>query len=132
MRILFLCRHNRMRSPTAERLFAKRPDLDVRSAGTDRDALVRVNALMLDWADRILIMDGQQRRSLARRFPGHPGLDRVACLDIEDIYTFQQPELVALLEARVPAHLPADRHAPCLPQGSPTSPDSPAGPGKTT
>ena len=67
---LFLCRHNRMRSPTAERMFSKRPDLDVRSAGTAPDALARVNAQMLDWADLIFIMDDQQRRSLRRRSPG--------------------------------------------------------------
>ena len=33
-RLLFICRLNRSRSATAERLFAKRTDLDVRSAGT--------------------------------------------------------------------------------------------------
>ena len=70
-RVLFLCRHNRMRSPTAERIFSKRTDLEVRSAGTASDALARVNAQMLDWADLIFIMDDQQRRSLRRRFAGH-------------------------------------------------------------
>ena len=105
-KILFLCRHNRMRSPTAERLFAKRPDLDVRSAGTAADALARVNAHMLDWADLIFIMDEQQRRSLKRRFAGHPKLDQLICLDIPDEFTFLQPELVELLESRTTPHLP--------------------------
>lgn len=105
-RVLFLCRYNRMRSPTAERLFCKRPELDVRSAGTSTDALARVNARMLDWADVIFIMDEQQRRSLHRRFPGHHALERLVCLDIPDDFTFLQPELVELLEARVPQHLP--------------------------
>jgi predicted protein tyrosine phosphatase len=106
-RVLFLCRHNRMRSPTAERLFCKRPDLDVRSAGTSADALARVNRQMLDWADRIFIMDEQQRRSLERRFHGHPALERLICLDIPDDFVFLQPELVELLNARVSPHLPA-------------------------
>jgi predicted protein tyrosine phosphatase len=105
-RVLFLCRQNRMRSPTAERLFCKRPDLDVRSAGTATDALARVNQQMLDWADRIFIMDEQQRRSLERRFHGHPALEHLICLDIPDEFTFLQPELVALLHSRVPPHLP--------------------------
>ena len=106
-RVLFICRHNRMRSPTAERLFSKRPDLDVKSAGTSPDALTRVNEHMLEWADVILIMDDQQRRSLMNRFSGHPALDRLICLDIPDEFGFLQPELVELLEARVPPHLPA-------------------------
>lgn len=95
-----------MRSATAERIFTRRSGLDVRSAGTSRDALARVNRAMLEWADVIFIMDEEQRRSLQRRFRGHPALDRLVCLDIPDDYTFLQPELVELLEARVPPHLP--------------------------
>ena len=95
-----------MRSPTAERLFAKRPGLDVRSAGTAEDALARVNTNMLDWADLVFIMDEQQRRSLQRRFAGHPALAHLICLDIPDEFAFLQPELVDLLEARATPHLP--------------------------
>lgn len=111
-RVLFVCRYNRMRSPTAERLFSKRPDLDVRSAGTSTDALARINVRMLDWADVIFIMDEQQRRALHSRFAGHQALARLVCLDIPDDFTFLQPELVDLLEARVPPHLPAAEGEP--------------------
>jgi predicted protein tyrosine phosphatase len=104
-RVLFVCQFNRCRSATAERLFCKRPDLDVRSAGTSEDALVRVNTNMLEWADVIFTMDLTQHRSLARMFPGHPSLKRLVCLDIPDDFAFNDPELVELLEARVPPHL---------------------------
>lgn len=104
-RVLFVCRQNRKRSATAERLFCKRADLDVRSAGTAFDALVRVNANMLDWADVIFIMDGDQRRWLETSFKDHPALARVVCLDIPDVFTFLQPELIQLLEERVPPHI---------------------------
>jgi predicted protein tyrosine phosphatase len=105
-RVLFLCRHNRMRSPTAERIFSKRADLDVRSAGTASDALARVNANMLAWADLIFVMDERQQLSLRRRFAGHPSLAHLICLDIPDDFTFMQPELVELLHARATPHLP--------------------------
>jgi predicted protein tyrosine phosphatase len=105
-RVLFLCRHNRMRSPTAERVFGKRADLEVRSAGTAPDALARVNARMLEWADLIFIMDDQQRRSLKRRFGSHPALEHLICLDIADEYAFMQPELIELLHERTRVHLP--------------------------
>ena len=128
-RVLFLCRHNRMRSPTAERMFGKRPDLEVRSAGTSSDALTRVNARMLEWADLIFIMDDQQRRSLGRRFAGHPALEHLVCLDIPDDFTFMQPELVDLLTARATPHLllaaPAGaRHAACQTTTDPPCRDS--------
>ena len=105
-RVLFVCRHNRMRSATAERIFGKRTDLDVRSAGTSPDALTRVNVRMLDWADLIFIMDDDQRRSLQRQFAPHAALGRLICLDIPDEFAFLQPELVDLLQTRATPHLP--------------------------
>lgn len=103
--VLFLCYYNRRRSATAERLFSKRPGLEVRSAGTSRDAMTRVNEHMLDWADVIFIMDDDQQRALETMFPGHPSLARVVCLDIPDEYQFLDAELVKLLQARVNKHL---------------------------
>lgn len=104
-RVLFLCKYNRSRSATAERLFCKRPDLDVRSAGTDEDALVRVNQRMLDWADVIFTMDPAQQRALHRMFPSCSGFKKLVCLEIPDDFAFLQPELVKLLKDRVPPHI---------------------------
>ena len=105
MRVLFVCHYNRKRSATAERVFGKDPGLEVKSAGTSEDALVRVNQRMLDWADVVFIMDEEQRRGLARMFPGHAALGRLVCLDIQDQYEFLDPELVALLRERSAPHL---------------------------
>jgi predicted protein tyrosine phosphatase len=105
LRVLFVCHYNRRRSATAERLFCKRPDLDVRSAGTSRDSLVQINRRMLDWADVVFTMDRGQHSALGRMFPGHAALERLVCLGIRDEYHFLDPELVRLLEIRVPGHL---------------------------
>lgn len=104
-RVLFVCRLNQSRSATAERIFCKRPDLEVRSAGTSSDALVRVNRRMLDWADVVFIMDDDQRQAIGRMFPAHAALERLICLDIPDDFAFLEPELVRLLKERVPQHL---------------------------
>jgi len=104
-RILFVCRLNRYRSATAERIFCKRKDLDVRSAGTAEHALVRVTERMLDWAEKILVMDSKEVEALNRMFPAHPALDRIICLDIPDEFVFLQPQLVELLEQKVPQYL---------------------------
>jgi len=105
MRVLFVCRLNRRRSATAERIFDKDPSLDVRSAGTETDALVRVNERMLDWADVVFTMDAGQERALSRLFPGSPALEKIVCLDIADQYEFLDPELVTLLRERTASHL---------------------------
>src|SRR4029453_2137665 len=110
-RVLFLCRYNRMRSPTAERIFGKRSDLDVRSAGTAVDALTRVNARMLEWADLIFIMDDRQRRSLGRRFGDHPPLETLICLEIPDNASFVRKEGVLLWRGREKHHKPRQANA---------------------
>jgi predicted protein tyrosine phosphatase len=104
-KILFVCRLNRNRSATAERLFCKRQDLDVRSAGTNEEARVRVNQRMMDWADVIFAMDSEERDNLQRMFPVHPALARIVCLDIPDRFDFNDPELLRLLAERVEQHL---------------------------
>jgi predicted protein tyrosine phosphatase len=104
-RVLFVCHHNRRRSATAERVFAKRADLEVRSAGTSEAALARVNSRMLEWADLIFIMDDEQREALEQMFPEDPALARVVCLQIPDEYRFLDSELVRLLEERVEPYL---------------------------
>ena len=111
VRLLFVCRYNRRRSATAERVFSKDPRLDVRSAGTSDDALVRVNAHMLAWADLVLIMDAGLERALRARFAGDPALERIVNLDIPDDYTFLDPELVRLLQDRANPHIEKARSA---------------------
>jgi predicted protein tyrosine phosphatase len=104
-RVLFVCRLNRNRSATAERMYCKREDLDVRSAGTNEEARVRVNERMMDWSDVIFAMDSEERDNLKGMFPGHPSLSRIVCLDIPDRFGFDDPELVQLLQERVEPHL---------------------------
>jgi predicted protein tyrosine phosphatase len=105
VRVLFVCRLNRHRSATAERIFCKDPSLDVRSAGTAADAMVLVNARMLHWADVVFVMEQEHVRLLHDQFPGTPALRRIVCLDIPDQYTFLDAELIELLRARATPHL---------------------------
>ena len=104
LRALFICHFNRKRSATAERVFGKDPTLEVLSAGTSEDALVRVNQRMLEWADIVFVMDGDQVRDLQQMFPGHPAVDQLVCLEIRDVYHFLDPQLVTLLQERTQPH----------------------------
>ena len=105
LRVLFVCRLNRNRSATAERLFCKRQDLEVRSAGTNEDARVQVNQRMMDWADVIFALDDIEEKNLRSMFPDDAALARIVCLDIPDVYGFNDAELVSLLQERVDPHL---------------------------
>lgn len=104
--LLFLCARNRLRSPTAERVFASRPGVETASAGLAPDAEEPVTPDHLDQADIIFVMERAHRAKLQRRFGKHLKGKRVVCLDIPDDYDFMQPELAALLETRVGRFLP--------------------------
>ncbi|MBW8305210.1 MAG: phosphotyrosine protein phosphatase [Brevundimonas sp.] len=107
--LLFLCARNRLRSPTAERVFASRPGVETPSAGQAPDAEEPVTPDHLDHAARIFVMERAPRGKLPRRFGKHLKGKRVICLDIPDDYDFMQPELVALLEKKVARFLPHSR-----------------------
>ena len=105
--VLFICGKNRLRSPTAEQLFANRPGFVTASAGLSHDADNPVTAELLSWADIVFVMERAHRTRLSAKFKAHLHGKRVICLEIPDEYEFMAPELVQLLNARVLRHLPS-------------------------
>lgn len=67
-KILFVCSQNRLRSPTAEQVFAPYPDLEVDSAGTNNDAENPLTSELVEWADVIVVMEKIHRRKVQQRF----------------------------------------------------------------
>jgi predicted protein tyrosine phosphatase len=105
-RVLFVCSQNRLRSPTAECVFARRGDIEVASAGTNHDAETPVSAELVAWADLIFVMERTHRAKLQQRFRAALKASRIVCLDIPDKYGFMDPDLVRLLESKVASYLP--------------------------
>jgi len=103
--VLFICSQNRLRSPTAEQVFADWPGIETASAGLKPDADVPVSPELLQWADLIVVMERAHRSQLASRFQRWLGGKRIVCLDIPDDYTFMAPALIALLQTKVPSLL---------------------------
>lgn len=106
-RVLFICSQNRLRSPTAEQVFAQHPGIECTSAGTNIDADNPLTAETVQWAEIIFVMEQVHRRKLSSRFGRYLHNKRVICLDIPDNYEFMDPRLIAILKTRVPAFLPA-------------------------
>jgi predicted protein tyrosine phosphatase len=105
LRVLFVCSQNKLRSPTAEQVFADYPGIECTSAGTNDDAENPLSAELVEWADVIFVMEKQHQKKLASRYQRNLRGKRVVCLVIPDDYEFMQPELVDLLERRVKPHL---------------------------
>ena len=105
-RILFVCTANIDRSKTAEDLYASDPRFDVKSCGVAPFAQVVITRDLLEWADRIFVMNETEDHhvtAIRRRFPGFakPVID----LDIEDRWKRGHPELKAIIESRLDKHI---------------------------
>ncbi|KMY86442.1 cellular communication/signal transduction [Candidatus Paraburkholderia calva] len=66
--MLFLCSRNRLRSPTAEEVFAGRPGIEVASAGLAPDVAEVVTVEHIEWAEMIFVMERAHKTKLTRPF----------------------------------------------------------------
>jgi predicted protein tyrosine phosphatase len=103
--VLFVCSQNRLRSPTAEQVFASHPGVEVASAGTNNDAETPLTSELVQWADIIFVMERAHRNKLQKKFKKDLKA-RVICLDIPDEYEFMEETLVNLLKTKVHRFLP--------------------------
>jgi predicted protein tyrosine phosphatase len=95
--LLFICNQNRHRSKTAEDIFKTR--FNTKSAGLYNDE--PVTEKQMAWADTVIVMEDSQRQEISRRFPKQYLDKRILSLDIPDVYRYNQPELVGLLQERM-------------------------------
>lgn len=100
-KLLFVCGQNRLRSPTAEHMFASRAGLETMSAGLNNEAAVPLSLELIEWADIIFVMEKTHRHKLSKKFKAYLKNKRLICLDIPDKYEYMEPRLVKLLEQRV-------------------------------
>ena len=99
--VLFICSRNQWRSPTGERVFARRQGLSTRSAGTSRNARRKVNINDIRWADIILVMEEKHASRLRAEFRDEVRYKTLHVLDIPDDYRFMDDELIELLHRKV-------------------------------
>jgi predicted protein tyrosine phosphatase len=105
--ILFVCSRNRLRSPTAEKIFSGRPGIEVDSGGLSSDADTPLSSDQVAQADVIFVMEKRHKTLLMKRFGSLVRGKKVVCLDLPDSFTYMDPKLIARLESAVPRHVPA-------------------------
>jgi len=99
--ILFICSQNKLRSPTAEKVFAGMDGFKVRSAGLDKDATQVLTEDLVLWADTIFVMEKSHRNKLLKKFKNYISTQRIICLNIPDEYDFMDFELVVILKEKL-------------------------------
>ena len=103
--ILFVCAQNRIRSYTAEKMFANSDRYHIRSAGVASDARIPISESDLDWADVIFVMEKNHRNRMVKRFRDKARNKTIICLFIEDIYEPMEEALIAELRFKLAAYL---------------------------
>lgn len=99
--VLFICSMNKWRSPTAEKIYRKKPLVNVRSAGTSSKAKHHVCSEDLKWADLIIAMESKHVQRLRADFPESMRFMEVHTLGIEDHYDYMHPELIEELKISI-------------------------------
>jgi predicted protein tyrosine phosphatase len=107
--VLFVCSKNQWRSPTAETIWRRHPDLNVRSGGTSPSARHKVSIDDLQWAHVILVMEEKHKSRLKAEFAPALKQKLVYILDIPDEYKYMDSELIELLTASVKNVLALER-----------------------
>lgn len=101
LNILFVCSRNQWRSPTAEAIYRNDSRVSVRSRGTASNAVRKVTAKDLLWANVVLAMENKHRKKLFSEFRNETEFGKscptIRVLDIPDEYQQMDPELIELI-----------------------------------
>ncbi|MDD5132889.1 MAG: phosphotyrosine protein phosphatase [Candidatus Nanoarchaeia archaeon] len=94
MKVLFVCNQNENRSKTAEELFKDK--FETKSVGLFNSKPITEKEL--SWADLVVVMEDHQRTEISKRFPKLYLQKQIISFNIPDVYTYNQKELIAILE----------------------------------
>ena len=108
MNILFVCSRNKWRSRTAETIFKDNQDFNVRSAGTEPSARIKVSAKLIEWADIIFVMEKKHKQRLNENYRNLANEKQIIVLDIPDDYEYMDSELIDILKSSVSSYLDYD------------------------
>ena len=103
--VLFVCARNKLRSPTAERVFYGISGIHVRSAGTARDAENPILQDDIEFADLIFVMEKCHAKVLKTMFGKLLESKRIITLGITDDFEFMDEKLIEILKAKVTPYL---------------------------
>lgn len=103
--LLFICSRNKWRSRTAETIHKKSRVFNVRSAGTENSARIKVNSNLVSWADIIFVMETHHKEKLILNFPNETSTKKIIVLEIPDIYGYMDKELIEEIETGIESYL---------------------------
>jgi len=93
-KVLCICSAGLLRSPTTAWILSNH-GYNTRAAGVHDYALIPVDAVLLHWAEHVLVMEKVHADMLSVSFPNYTG--KVLNLSIPDSYQFRDKALVIII-----------------------------------
>ncbi|WP_091475780.1 protein tyrosine phosphatase [Flavobacterium swingsii] len=90
---------------TAETIYKNNSDFNVKSAGTENSARIKINSKLLVWANLIFVMEKHHKEKLILNFPDETKNAKIIILEIPDIYRFMDNELIDEIRISVSEYL---------------------------
>lgn len=104
VKLLFVSSRNRWRSPTAEAVLNQVDGVTAISAGINHDAETPLSGDLIEWADRIYVMETAHKKKIGREYATLLKGKPVRNLAIPDNYRFMDEALVTRIRARFPEY----------------------------
>lgn len=105
MNFVFICSQNKRRSLTAEKIFDGVNGHRAYSAGTEKNARIKITAGLLSRADIIFCMEKKPVRRIQDKYGDIICRKKVVCLNILDEYEYMDEELIDILEGYVAEYI---------------------------
>jgi predicted protein tyrosine phosphatase len=108
--LLFVCSRNQWRSPTAAALFKGNDLYIARSAGTSDSARIKITPGLINWADKIFVMEKRHLAIIHHKYPDPIQDKQIFNLNISDDYQYMDLELIEIFRSRLSEHLDFGGH----------------------
>jgi predicted protein tyrosine phosphatase len=92
-------------APPQRLFFSDYPGIHAIGAGSNADAETPVSGDLIEWADIVFVMEKSHKNKISKKYKDLLKGKRLVCLDIPDVYECMQPELIKLVEAKVPKYV---------------------------
>jgi predicted protein tyrosine phosphatase len=103
--ILFVCSRNKWRSLTAETIYKNSSEYNVKSAGTEDSARIKINSKLIIWAEIIFVMEKKHKEKILEKFSNEISNKKIIILDIPDIYKYMDKELIEELKTSISEYI---------------------------
>ena len=96
MKILFICNFGQNRSRTAAEIFGDKHNTRYKGIISNR-----VSEEDVSWADKVFVMEEQQKRYVENNFSKELGDKVIVNLNIQNVYSFNDLELVERIKKKI-------------------------------